>query len=149
MEPPAAGVFHGRFERWVVEEFSVGDLFVDARDVHLNDAAGAALFLALTLDVPFWGFMGLRFVEGGAHIFALSLLLLCATGVASAAGTAPGDVPTAFPPPLQSYGDAAMASVWDILRNRVEKQPFNLWATIIFFCAIISHDPCRVWSQPE
>lgn len=40
----------------------------------------AALLFALTLPVPFPLFMALRFVEGGAHIFALSLLLAMASG---------------------------------------------------------------------
>lgn len=38
----------------------------------LLDAAG---LFALTLDVPFWAFMAIRFFEGCAHITALSLLL--------------------------------------------------------------------------
>ena len=43
-------------------------------------AVDAACFLALTRDVPFAGFMAIRFVEGCAHIFALSLLLSLAAG---------------------------------------------------------------------
>jgi MFS family permease len=38
----------------------------------------ALCFLGLTRDVPFWGFMAIRFAEGAAHIFALSLLLALA-----------------------------------------------------------------------
>lgn len=40
----------------------------------------AACFLGLTLDVPFAAFMAIRFVEGGAHISALSLLMGIASG---------------------------------------------------------------------
>jgi MFS family permease len=41
--------------------------------------ADAALLLALTLPVSFPLFLALRFLEGGAHIFALSLLLALAS----------------------------------------------------------------------
>lgn len=37
--------------------------------------ADASLLASLTLPVPFWAFMALRFLEGSAHIVALSLLL--------------------------------------------------------------------------
>ena len=40
----------------------------------------ALCFVGLTRDVPFAGFLAIRFVEGGAHIFALSLLLGLASG---------------------------------------------------------------------
>jgi MFS family permease len=42
-------------------------------------ACDAALLFALTLPIPFPLFMALRFLEGGAHIFALSLLLALAS----------------------------------------------------------------------
>jgi len=42
-----------------------------------------------------------------------------------------------FPPPLESYNDAHLTSLWEILRNRIEKEPFNLCATLLFFGAII------------
>lgn len=43
-------------------------------------AADAVLLWALTLAVPFPAFLALRFLEGSAHIVALSLLLGLATG---------------------------------------------------------------------
>jgi MFS family permease len=43
-------------------------------------ALDALSFLGLTRDVPFALFLGIRFVEGAAHIFALSLLLGLASG---------------------------------------------------------------------
>jgi MFS family permease len=43
-------------------------------------ALDALCFLGLTRDVPFAAFLGIRFVEGAAHIFALSLLLGLASG---------------------------------------------------------------------
>ena len=42
-----------------------------------------------------------------------------------------------FPRSLESYGDAADASVMEVLRSRIEAEPFNLVATVIFFLAII------------
>jgi MFS family permease len=41
--------------------------------------ADALCFLALTAEVPFWAFLALRFVEGCAHITALSILLTLAS----------------------------------------------------------------------
>ncbi len=43
-------------------------------------ALDALCFLALTADVPFAAFMAIRFVEGCAHISALSLLMGIASG---------------------------------------------------------------------
>ena len=42
--------------------------------------ADAGCLLALTLPIPFALFLGVRFLEGCAHIFALSLLLAVAAG---------------------------------------------------------------------
>lgn len=42
-----------------------------------------------------------------------------------------------FPPELKDYGDAAMSSIGEILKNRIEKQPFNLVATLLFLGAVI------------
>lgn len=42
-----------------------------------------------------------------------------------------------FPPKLDSYDDAQLTSLGDILVNRVKKQPFNLVATVLFLGAII------------
>lgn len=56
----------------------------------------------------------------------------------------------AFPPPLESYNDGHMTSVWDILKHRAEKVPFNLVATLLFFGAIVhtffTHK-FRAWSH--
>lgn len=57
--------------------------------------------------------------------------------VVMAAAPGSGQAGAAFPPSLESYNDAHLTNLWDILRNRVEKQPFNLWATLLFFGAII------------
>jgi len=42
-----------------------------------------------------------------------------------------------FPHSLDSYGDADVESISTILKNRVKQEPFNLFATLIFLCAII------------
>jgi putative Na+/H+ antiporter len=42
-----------------------------------------------------------------------------------------------FPPPLESYGDAESASLAEVLAHRVAAQPLNLWATVLFLCAIL------------
>jgi hypothetical protein len=57
-------------------------------------------------------------------------------GRAAAAPAHGGEAP-AFPRSLESYDDADMEGLWNVLRHRMEVEPFNLWATIIFFCAII------------
>jgi putative Na+/H+ antiporter len=42
-----------------------------------------------------------------------------------------------FPPPLESYGDADLPSLSEVLAHRVAVQPFNLWATLLFLGAIL------------
>ncbi len=44
---------------------------------------------------------------------------------------------TNFPPALEAYNDSGMASIWEILKNRISHTPFNLCATLIFFAAIL------------
>jgi hypothetical protein len=68
-------------------------------------------------------------------IYALCIVLLTAVTVLGAAPP-PSDVES-FPRSLASYNDADVASIWAILSNRVRQEPFNLVATLIFFCAII------------
>ena len=67
---PIAGALSDRFGRR--RPFVVGALLVDA-----------LCFWALTLPVSFPGFMLVRFLEGCAHIFALSLVLAHASALAS------------------------------------------------------------------
>ena len=69
------------------------------------------------------------------------LLVACSlgavlAGVVLAAGAPPKDA-NAFPPSLESYNDADVHSILAILKNRVRQVPFNLVATLIFFCAIV------------
>ena len=65
----------------------------------------------------------------------LSLVILGA-GVALAAEPASTDAGT-FPRSLDSYNDTDAGSLWAILKNRVQQEPFNLVATLIFFLAIV------------
>src|SRR5262245_40592344 len=69
--------------------------------------------------------------------FFLSVWLLSRTTAATAAVAHVGEARASFPPPLESYGDAEMTSLWDILANRVAMEPFNLLATLLFFGAIV------------
>jgi hypothetical protein len=62
------------------------------------------------------------------------LLLLSVTGQAA---VGPADVHARFPPSLESYGDAQMTGLWSVLRHRAAHQPLNLWATLLFFGAIL------------
>jgi len=63
---PLAGAFADRFGRR--RQLVIAALLADS-----------GLLFAMTASVPFWAFMGLRFLEGSAHIVALSLLM----GIAS------------------------------------------------------------------
>jgi hypothetical protein len=42
-----------------------------------------------------------------------------------------------FPPTLESYHDADMQNIVAILAHRIQQEPFNLVATLIFLCAIV------------
>ena len=44
---------------------------------------------------------------------------------------------SAFPRALESYGDAGGAGVVEVLIGRVDAEPFNLFATLLFFGAIV------------
>ena len=70
-------------------------------------------------------------------------MVLCSLGlIALWAGAVPAAEPVtsdaeAFPRNLESYNDADLDSIWAILKNRVQQEPFNLIATLIFFLAIV------------
>lgn len=42
-----------------------------------------------------------------------------------------------FPRPLETYNDAHLTSVWDVLVGRVQQEPLNLWITLIFVGAVV------------
>ena len=58
------------------------------------------------------------------------------TEVAPAAGTVTAET-EAFPRSLESYNVAEVGGIWAILKNRVQQEPFNLVATLIFLLAIV------------
>lgn len=67
------------------------------------------------------------------------LILVLSVGLCAAvvwAAKSPNANISSFPPDLDSYGDQTMGSIFAILKNRIHQHPFNLVATIIFFCAI-------------
>jgi hypothetical protein len=70
-----------------------------------------------------------RFLAGLVPILALAL-----TPALAAASAEPA---TPFPPPLDSYGDSHLTSVWQVLVHRVDQHPFNLVATLFFLAAIV------------
>jgi hypothetical protein len=67
----------------------------------------------------------------------------CLSGSVLAAEEAAGTHEAPFPPPLSEYGDRTMTNavgklmVMDVLKNRVEKEPFNIVATLLFLAAVI------------
>jgi hypothetical protein len=77
------------------------------------------------------------------HWKACAILLICLFGIslagwayASATEAAHGTAPQ-FPRGLDSYQDDDIKSIAAILKNRISQEPFNLFATLIFFCAIV------------
>ena len=70
------------------------------------------------------------------RLLVFLFLALMFAGLAMAAGNMHG-TPQAFPPGLDSYGDAGMASIPTILVHRIRQVPFNLVASLIFLCAIV------------
>lgn len=65
------------------------------------------------------------------------LLLLIFFAFGALAGSAPLTSADAFPPPLESYHDGGATSLVAVLKGRILQEPFNLWATILFFGAVI------------
>lgn len=71
--------------------------------------------------------------------FFFVALPLCALFLAPAAfaGVTPHGDEAAFPPALSSYGPSSGQSLAQALTSRIQAEPFNLVATVIFFLAII------------
>jgi hypothetical protein len=70
----------------------------------------------------------------------MMILQLCFAALISVmlGGDPPGGNPqTPWPLPLEQYNDSHVQGILEILKGRVERQPANLAATIIFFCAVI------------
>jgi hypothetical protein len=89
---------------------------------------------------PASGKSWLAMIRCSKSIFAAGgLFLLLTAGHVMAADIASTNAPNAipFPPPLESYGDAHLTGVWDVLANRAHQEPFNLWASLLFLAAVI------------
>ncbi len=67
-------------------------------------------------------------------VVSLFLMLLSAVSGAEA-GQVGADL--SFPPSLASYGDAGMTALLDILRHRIQVEPLNLWASLLFLGAVV------------
>lgn len=67
-------------------------------------------------------------------LFFLSIVWV---GGALAASQPTDTAEKSFPRSLESYDDSKLTSITSILKNRIQKEPFNLFATLIFLCAII------------
>ena len=69
-----------------------------------------------------------------------TLLFLClgwSLDLTTLAATAAGVPARDFPPPVDSYHDQQIPSIFEQLAHRIEREPLNVVATIIFFAAII------------
>ena len=77
------------------------------------------------------------YVKAGS-IFILCFFCMGLLGeIGALAAEKPNDDAKAFPRSLESYNDSEVKSIAAILKNRIKQEPFNLVATLIFFCAII------------
>ncbi len=73
----------------------------------------------------------------GYFLLAAMVLALFFGSAATADASGAAAAKSSFPPTLESYGDQDLTSLWDILKNRIEKVSFNLWATLLFFGAVL------------
>ena len=68
-------------------------------------------------------------------LFAMAVALLMLGNPSHAAEPVAMDSP--FPRSLDSYNEAHLQGVLEIIIHRIQEEPFNLVATLIFFAAII------------
>jgi hypothetical protein len=68
-------------------------------------------------------------------VFLMLIAVLLSPGLSAAVPDAAGATP--FPLPLHAYADRDVPGLLDVLRHRIEVEPFNLVATIIFLLAIV------------
>ncbi|MGD8269876.1 MAG: putative Na+/H+ antiporter, partial [Desulfobacterales bacterium] len=72
----------------------------------------------------------------GKRVFLiLAAFVLC--GSVAWGASPPAEGAADFPRSLESYGDQDSPGILAVLANRIRQQPFNLLATLIFFCAIV------------
>lgn len=67
----------------------------------------------------------------------LAAFVLAPASITFAAGGAGHGAAVEFPPALASYEDGHLQGIGAILSHRISVEPFNIVATIIFFCAIV------------
>jgi len=89
-----------------------------------------------------FGLRSSRWLAGmrGVWIAAVVVVLGFAGSPLRAADAHAGDHGEPFPRTLESYATDGVeqgAGLWDVLKHRVEVEPFNLVATLIFLCAIL------------
>ncbi len=78
-----------------------------------------------------------RHLRKSFPILMAALVLLAVLAVAVHAARGEGhEVLTTFPPALNGYHDSQMHNLLAILKHRIQQAPFNLVASLIFFCAI-------------
>jgi hypothetical protein len=68
---------------------------------------------------------------------AMLLLLAAAPVLASEIASTNGPPAITFPPPLESYQDADLTGIREVLVHRVHQEPFNLWASLLFLAAVL------------
>ncbi|MFO1475602.1 MAG: putative Na+/H+ antiporter [Verrucomicrobiota bacterium] len=71
----------------------------------------------------------------GAALALWFCLFLVPAGALGAGAAA--ESPALFPLPLDSYNDAGMPGLWEILKHRATMEPFNLLATVLFLLAVV------------
>ncbi|HEX2852588.1 MAG TPA: putative Na+/H+ antiporter [Opitutaceae bacterium] len=71
-----------------------------------------------------------------ASLKSMKRLFFCATVLFATTAQA-ASTGSVLPTPLESYHDAAGASLWEVLVQRASADPFNVVALTIFLCAII------------
>jgi hypothetical protein len=69
-------------------------------------------------------------------IVCVGLLGIAAAGLAAGASSVPDDFDH-FPRSLDGYNDGHIKGIFETLKFRISAEPFNLFATLIFLCAII------------
>lgn len=119
---PLAGALADRIGRR--RPLVIGALLVDA-----------VCFAAMTLDVPFSIFMSIRFLEGCAHIFALSLLLSLA---ASLGGEHRRGLTMGLTGAGMMLGVALGAPIGGLLGRTDTLRPLIVGAVLLVFAALLS-----------
>lgn len=76
----------------------------------------------------------MAFFLGSIKMRVLALLLACSLGFSCVQAAAPEKAD--FPAPVESYADSRETNLWAKLAGRVQKNPFNAVATLLFMGAI-------------